>query len=80
MREIYICEGTIEEADAVKLKTFKVAGGKELQPTHSYQFDARASEECPEAGEGLQVRRAPEAQNKGIPATSASKSASLSAR
>lgn len=60
-------------------RPLKLLGEGNFNPHHSYQFDVRASEKCPEAGEGLQVRRAPEAQHKRIPATSASRSASLSA-
>lgn len=33
MREISICEGTIEESDPVKLQSFKTAGGRELHTT-----------------------------------------------
>ena len=56
-------------------------GEGNLNPSHSYQFDASASNRCPEPGEGSQVsRRAPEEQHKGIPATPASKSASLGAQ
>ncbi|GAB0182153.1 hypothetical protein GRJ2_000680600 [Grus japonensis] len=52
-----------------------------LNPSHSSQFDASASNRCPELGEGSQVsRRSPEVQHKGIPATPPSNSASLGAQ
>jgi len=51
-----------------------------LNPFHVYQFDASASNRCPEPGEGSQgSRRAPEEQHKGILATPASKLASSGA-
>ena len=53
----------------------------DLNLSHSYQFDASASSRCPEPGEESEVSgRAPEEQHKGIPATPASKSASLGAQ
>jgi len=52
-------------------------GDGNLNPFHSYQFDASASNRCAEPGEGSQVsRRTPEEQHRGIPAAPASKSAS----
>lgn len=54
-------------------KTEVVGGGGNLSPSHSYQFDASASNRCPDPGEGSQVsRRAPEEQHSGITATPAS--------
>ena len=48
----------------------EMLGEGNLNPSHSYQFDARASNRCPEPGEGTQVsRRAPEEQHKGTPAS-----------
>lgn len=60
-------------------RALKLLGEGNFNPPHSYQFDARASEKCPAAVEGLQFSTAPEKQHKGISATSGSKSASLSA-
>ena len=60
--------------DMHKLKLLREGN---LNPSHFYQFDASASNRCPEPGEGSQVsRRTPEEQHKAIPATPASKSAS----
>ncbi|GAB0186117.1 hypothetical protein GRJ2_001077000 [Grus japonensis] len=59
----------------------KLLGEGNLNPSHSYQLFASASNRCPELGEGSQViTQAPEVQQKGIPATPASKSASLRAQ
>lgn len=55
----------------------KLAGEGNLSPPNSYQFDASASNRCPEPGEGSQVSgRAPEEQHKGIATAPASISAS----
>lgn len=59
----------------------KLPRDRNLSPSLSYQFDARASKRCPEPGEGMQVsRRAPEEQHNGIPATPSSKSGSSGAQ
>ena len=68
-----MCVCTLAGEGGSKLK---FPGERNLNPSHSYQFDASASNRCPEPGEGSQVRRAPEEQPKGIPATPASKSPS----
>ncbi|GAB0183743.1 hypothetical protein GRJ2_000839600 [Grus japonensis] len=57
----------------------KLLGDNNLNQSHSYQFDASASNRCPEPGKRSQVsKRTPEVQPKGIPATkSASSGAQL---
>lgn len=52
-----------------------------LNPSNSYQFDASASNRCPEPREGSQISRtAPKEQHEGISATPTSKSASSGAQ
>ncbi|GAB0207775.1 macrophage immunometabolism regulator [Grus japonensis] len=72
------CPSNLSGEEGFKLKLPREGN---LNPSHSYQFDASASNTYPEPGEGSQVsRRAPEVRHKGIPATPASKSASSGAQ
>lgn len=51
--------------------------GKDLNPSHSYNFDVNGSKRLSEPGEGSQVSRKAGEQHKGILATPVSKSAPL---
>lgn len=73
----------VKRACQVAEEGFKLIlpGEGNLSPPNSYQFDASASNRCPEPGEGSQVsERAHEEQHKGIAAAPASMSASSGAQ
>lgn len=75
-----ICGGAFQLIYSILFYSIVLLREWNLNPCHSYLFDASTSNRCPEPGEDSQVIRRAHEEHKVVPAIPANKSASLGAQ